>query len=158
MKIDDIDKLKKSTSDNLYDLTKLTFRSTFDGLNFGEYKIQKGEEMRIDLICQSIYGNIDYVDIILNINNISNPLNVKEGTLIIYPSADSIADLKLKDSKNNNVQVSLSSGNKASSPDPERQKYIEENYSLPPTIMDRPTEQVIVSGDTIKIGNGLFNK
>lgn len=158
MKIDDINKLKKSTNDNLYDLSKLTFRSTFEGLNFGEYKIQKGEEMRIDLICQSIYGNIDYIDIILNINNISNPLNVKEGTIIIYPSADSIENLRLKDSKNNNVQVSLSSGNKASITDPERQKYVEENYSLPPTIMDRPTEQVIVSGDTIKIGNGLFNK
>jgi len=158
MKIDDIDKLKRSSNDNLYDLTKLTFRSTFDGLNFGEYKIQKGEEMRIDLICQSIYGNIDYIDIILNINNISNPLNVKEGTIIIYPTADSITELRIKDSKSNNIQISLSSGNKASTPDPSRQKYVEENYSLPPTIMDKPTEQVTVSGDTIKIGNGLFNK
>jgi hypothetical protein len=158
MKIDDIDKLKRSSNDNLYDLTKLTFRSTFEDLNFGEYKIQKGEEMRIDLICQSIYGNIDYVDIILNINNISNPLNVKEGTIIIYPTADSITELRIKDSKSNNIQISLSSGNKASTPDPSRQKYVEDNYSLPPTVMDKPTEQVTVSGDTIKIGNGLFNK
>ena len=158
MKIEDIDKLKRPINENLYDLTKLTFRSTFENLAFGQYKIQKGEEMRIDLVCQSIYGNVNYVDIILNINNISNPLNIKEGTIIIYPTANSIPDLRIKDSKNNNVQVSLSSGNKASAPDPSRQKYVEENYSLPPNVMTSPTEQVIVSGDTIKIGNGLFNK
>jgi len=159
MVIKDIDKLKRSLSNlNLYDLNKLTFRFTFQGLSFGEYKVQKGEEMRIDLVCNSIYGNLENIDIILNINNISNPLNIKEGTLLRYPSPDSIESLRVRESKTNNVQVSLASSNKASAQDPARQQYVEQNYSLPPNVMERPTEQTQISGNTIKIGTGLFNK
>lgn len=159
MDIKDINKLSRSSSNqDLYDLTKLTFRHTFEALRFGEYRVQKGEEMRIDLVCNSIYGNIENIDIILNLNNISNPLNIKEGTIIRYPSAESIESLRVKESKTNNVQASLASGNKAVAPDPSRQKYIEQNYSLPPNVMERPTEQTQISGNTIKIGTGLFNK
>lgn len=159
MIIKDIDKLKRSTTNlDLYDLNKLTFRFTFEGLSFGEYKVKKGEEMRIDLVCNSIYGNLENIDIILNLNNISNPLNIKEGSIIRYASADSIAKLRVNESKTNNVQVSLASSNKASAQDPARQQYVDQNYSLPPNVMEKPTEQTQISGNTIKIGTGLFNK
>ena len=159
MVIKDIDILKRLTSNlDLYDLNKLTFRFTFEGLSFGEYKVKKGEEMRIDLVCNSIYGNIDNVDILLNINNISNPLNIKEGSILRYPSVDSISILRVKESRNNSVQASLSSSNKASIQDSARQQYVEQNYSLPPNVMERPTEQTQILGNTIKIGTGLFNK
>ncbi len=154
MKISDIDKLTRSTL-NLYDLTKLTFRTTFEGLTFLEYEVQKGEEMRIDLVCQSIYGNIDYVDIILNINNISNPLNIKEGSVIIYPTQGSIDSLKIKESKDSPNKKVV---NKSVTSDPSRQSYIEGNYSLPPNVLESPTEQVVISGNNIKAGNGLFKK
>jgi hypothetical protein len=159
MVIKDIDKLKRSTTNlDLYDLNKLTFRFTFEGLSFGEYKVKKGEEMRIDLVCNSIYGNLENIDILLNINNISNPLNIKEGSTLRYPSVDSIASLRVRESKTNNVQSSLSSSNKASAQDPARQQYVDQNYSLPPNVMEKPTEQTQISGNTIKIGTGLFNK
>ena len=159
MKIFDIDKLKrKDTNQNLFDMTQLTYRATFEGLQFGNYKVQKGEEMRIDLVCNSIYGNIENIDIILNVNNITNPLNIKEGVVLRYPTSDSINKMRIKDSKNNNVQAQLASSNKASMPDPDRQKYVEQNYSLPPNVMSEPTEQTSISGNTIKLGTGLFNK
>ena len=70
MKVYDIDQLKRLESNiNLYDLTKLTFKTVFKEIIYNEYKVQKGEEMRIDLVCQSIYGNIENIDIILNVNN-----------------------------------------------------------------------------------------
>jgi hypothetical protein len=159
MKVYDIDKLQRLASNqDLYDLTKLTFRATYEGVSFGTYKVQKGEEMRIDLVCSSIYGNVDNIDIILSINNISNPLNIKEGVILRYPTSDSITKLRIKDSKNNNVQAELASSNKASTPDPDRQKYVEQNYTLPPNIMNTPTEQTTVSGNTVKLGTGLFDK
>ena len=75
MKIYDIDNLLKKN--NQYDLFTRTYKYSANGIQYSSYRVQKGEEMRIDLVCKSIYGNIDYVDIILNVNNISNPLNIK---------------------------------------------------------------------------------
>jgi len=159
MKVYDIDQLKRLASNiNLYDLTKLTFKTVFKEIIYNEYKVQKGEGMRIDLVCQSIYGNIENIDIILNVNNISNPLNIKEGTIIIYPSASNISSFRVTDNRTANVQATLSSNNKSTAKDSNREKYVEQNYSLPPTVLDRPTEQVVISGDTIKVGTGLFNK
>ena len=85
MKIYDIDTLEKDDSGN-YNLTQLTYQSDFNIVNYQQYEVQKGEEMRIDLVCQSIYGSLDYIDIILNANNIDNPLNIKEGFKHIFKS------------------------------------------------------------------------
>jgi hypothetical protein len=159
MNITDINKLKRSSSnDNLYDLTKLTYRTTFDSVSYGEYIVQKGEEMRIDLVCHSIYGNVDNVDKILNANNISNPLNIKEGTLLRYPLVDFIENTEVNESLTNDVQSALANPGKSKSTDPSRQAYVEQNYSLPPTVMAQPTRQVVIENGVVKVGNGLFNK
>lgn len=158
MNVRDINILKRSEkNENLYDLTKLTFRSAFREVVFNSYKVQKGEEMRIDLVCQSIYGNVDNIDIILNFNNISNPLNIKEGTVIFYPSNESFDKFFLNETTTENVQQKISTAGKSTAVDPDRKAYVEQNYSLPPTVLDKPTEQVTLTGDTIKV-QGLFNK
>ncbi len=83
MKITDIDKLKRSTDNqNLFDLTTATFKFSWVDAQYTQYKVKKGEEMRIDLICNSIYGNVDNIDILLNVNNISNPLNQSPSILL----------------------------------------------------------------------------
>jgi hypothetical protein len=159
MNITDIDKLKRSSkNENLYDLTKLTYRTSFGDVSYGEYRVQKGEEMRIDLVCQSIYGNVDYVDKILNANNISNPLNIKEGVLLKYPLVDFIEQTEVTESLTNDVQAALANPSKSKAPDPSRQAYVEQNYSLPPTVMEQPTRQIVVENGVAKVGNGLFNK
>ena len=71
--------------EEFYDLNKLTFNHRYVDVQYATYKVQKGEEMRIDLVCESIYGSTSHIDIILNVNKISNPLNIKEGITIIYP-------------------------------------------------------------------------
>jgi hypothetical protein len=156
MKIYDIDKLIKL--EDFYDVSKLTFNYRIDDVQYAEYKVQKGEEMRIDLICESIYGSTDYIDIILNVNKISNPLNIKEGSTIIYPLQKFLEDFRIQDVNSAIVQTQLANPNKATKADPGRKKYVEENYSLPPTVLNRPTEQVTVQGDNIKVGTGLFNR
>lgn len=157
MKIYDIDQLGKSDN-GLYDLTKLTFKTKFEGISYGDYVVQKGENMRIDLICYSIYNNVDNIDILLNVNNISNPLNIKEGTVIKYPDLSSIDEFKVINTNSDSVQKSLSNVNKSTTNDSSRQSYVDQNYSLPPTILDSPVKQTSVDGNTVKIGTGLFNK
>jgi len=158
MNISDINVLRRTVvNENLYDLTKLTFKTTYQGVKYNTYKVQKGEEMRIDLICNSIYGNIDQIDTLLNFNDISNPLNIKEGTVIYYPEPISLNSFKINETTTENVQAKISTAGKATTIDQNRKDYIEQNYTLPPTVLDRPTEQVVLTGNTVKVDN-LFNK
>lgn len=159
MKIVDIDKIKRNEeNENLFNLTTLTFQATWQGVNYNSYRVKKGEEMRIDLVCNSIYGTLEHIDIILNVNNISNPLNIKEGTIIIYPNLEQISSLRPKEVQVENTQKLLSNKDKSTKVDPSRQAYVEQNFNLPPTVMDTPTQQIKVAGDNIRVGTGLFNK
>lgn len=157
MRIYDIDKLIKFENEMFYDLSKLTFQETGE-VSYSQYKVKKGEEMRIDLVCQSIYNNVDYIDILLNVNRISNPLNIKEGVTILYPEINEISNLRYEEEDETIVQEQLANPNKATKVDPSRKKYVEENYSLPPTFLDTPTNPIKVEGDNIKVGKGLFNR
>ncbi len=156
MKVFDIDSIKKG-SDGLYDLTTRTFVFKIRDISYLEYKVQKGEEMRIDLICNSIYGNTENIDIILNCNNISNPLNVKEGAVIIYPKSDGISLLRYQEPDKNKSKI-LSDPNRSTTPDSDRQKYLDQNLSIPPNILEKPSKQISTDGGLLKIGNNLFNR
>jgi len=159
MKITDIDKLKRSTDNqNLFDLTTVTFKFSWVDAQYTQYKVKKGEEMRIDLICNSIYGNVDKIDILLNVNNISNPLNIKEGSTILYPDISQLENLRPREVSTEDKQKLLSNKDKATKVDPSRQAYVEQNYNLPPTVMDMPTEQIKVASGNVTVGTGLFNK
>ena len=159
MKIADIDKLKRNEeNENLFNLTTVTFQATWQGVNYNSYRVKKGEEMRIDLVCNSIYGNLEHIDIILSVNNISNPLNIKEGTTIIYPNIDQIEKLRPQEVAVENTQKLLANKDKSTKVDPSRQAYVEQNFNLPPTVMDTPTQQIKVAGNNIRVGTGLFNK
>jgi len=159
MKITDIDKLKRSTDNqNLFDLTTATFKFSWVDAKYTQYKVKKGEEMRIDLICNSIYGNVDNIDILLNVNNISNPLNIKEGSTILYPDISQLENLRPREVSTEDKQKLLSNKDKATKVDPSRQAYVEQNYNLPPTVMDMPTEQIKVASGNVTVGTGLFNK
>lgn len=154
MKIYDIDTLLKDESGN-YDLTQLTFQSDFTTLAYRTYEVQQGEEMRIDLICESIYNNTDYVDILLNVNSIDNPLNVRVGTILLYP-VDNLELLRLSDIKNQNSGQILANTNKQQRKDTNRKQYVENKLNLPPTILNERNQQYDISSDIIILGDGLF--
>ena len=145
MNIKDIDKLARNTeSELLFDLTKLTFQHKYADITYSSYVVQKGESMRIDLVCNSIYGNIDYVDVLLNVNNILNPLNIQEGSILKYPSdIGQIESLRPKEVSPQNTQSLLANNkDKVTKVDPARQAYIEQGYNLPPNVLEQPTEQI----------------
>jgi hypothetical protein len=155
MDIFDISELRKDES-GMYDLTERTFQLILDGsIRYAEYIVQKGEEMRIDLVCQSIYNNTNYVDIILNVNNIDNPLNIKEGTRLIYPIND-IDSLRYSEPLTDENITPLGNSNKSTKKDVKRKDYIKNGLSLPPTILEEGINVFNTDGDKIILGDGLF--
>lgn len=158
MKIYDIDNISKGT-DGLYDLTQLTFQFKLDN-QLRQYIVQRGEEMRIDLVCQSIYDNMDNIDLICSINNIDNPLNIREGQIIIYPSGNFDSYRFSERDKQNTIDEEnikqLSNVNKNNRKDQSRKDYLDNNSTLPPTILKKRTNQFNVEGDKIILGRGLF--
>ena len=138
-----------------WDLTETTYQSRND-ISYSFYYVEDTDEMRIDLICNNIYGTTEFVDIILNFNEISNPLNIKSGDILKYPARDNIELLRYrKESKD--LTKSLLNRNKSPRKDDSRKKYIGDDFSLPPTVLPSPTEAVVQEGDNAVIGGGLFN-
>lgn len=144
-----------SIIDDLYDLTESTFVT--QNIPLYPYEVQRGEEMRIDLVSDSIFNTLDYTDVLLNINNIDNPLNIKEGSIIYYSDTNVMDALRISQPTSDTlVTTKLSNTNKSTRVDRNRKDYIEKNYSLSPNILDTPTDQVRISGDNLIIGKGLF--
>lgn len=144
-----------SIIDDLYDLTESTFVT--QNVPLYPYIVQRGEEMRIDLVSDSIFNTLEYADILLNINNIDNPLNIKEGSIIYYSDTNVMDALRTSQPTSDTLVTSkLSNTNKSTRVDRNRKDYIEKNYSLSPNILDTPTDQVRISGDNLIIGKGLF--
>ena len=162
MEIFDLNNIKKITQKpdkelgqtGFYDLTETTFKSRLD-ISYSFYYVQKEEEMRLDLICYNIYKSTDYIDILLNVNEIDNPLNIKSGDIIKYPSSKDIELLRVRSESKETVKTLLNK-NKSSRKDETRKKYIDENFTLPPTILPNPIEPVVQEGNNIVIGGGLF--
>ena len=156
MEIFDIDTLTKDSSGN-YNLNQTTFELILTGaVRFGTYEVQQGEEMRIDLVCNSIYQNIEYCDILLNVNNIDNPLNIKEGSVILYPIND-IDILRYSAPDNVGINNVLANSNKATRKDQSRKQYAENNLNLPPTVLEESTNQFNIDNpNSIVLGTGLF--
>lgn len=154
MEIYDITQLKKNP-DGSYDLTQLTFNSRND-VAYYPYTVQKGEEMRMDLVCQSIYGDITYIDVLMRVNNIDNPLNIKEGSDIIYPASDKLSMFRITEERKADILKRLSNTNKTTRKDTNRKTYVEQGYSLPPVVQENPVNPVRVTDKGISIGGVSF--
>ena len=106
-----------------------------------EYEVQKGEEMRLDLVMQSIYNDAytyKDVDIILYLNGIDNPLNIREGQKIRYINInefDSFRYVELGGEKSGStIRSILGAPNKTTRVDSNRTKFLESGYTLPPVL------------------------
>ncbi len=158
--------VRRTFNDDLYDLFPSTIK--FDGgadVTFSEYEVLEEDEMRIDLVFQKMYEltpsevgiYLGDIDIILKLNNIDNPLNIKKGMVLRYPNLGSLnsfrfeRDEESKSSKKSLVQK-LAKPNKQTRTDSNRKKYVDNDYSLPPTVNSTPKQPIIVEGNSFKIG------
>ena len=124
------------------------------------YIVQKGEEMRIDLVMLSMYNDdalvLPNIDVILFINGIDNPLNIFEDDILYYPQQSALEIYRYVFSQGSNagqnVRNALSVPNKTTKIDSNRKKFIENGFVLPPVVLDETKSPVRVEGGKIVIG------
>jgi len=121
-----------------------------DTLNYYPYVVTNEDAMRIDLICFNIYGNFNYIDELLTLNNILNAWSIKGGQVIYFLNEDELVTLQLQTKADNQAIVKeLINPNKDTKKDPNR----DTGTGLPPTIKPTGLKDVSVDFDnkTIKI-------
>jgi hypothetical protein len=152
MKLYDLDKLIRDNNQNkLYNFFDPTFKLLIN-INLATFVVGREQVMRPDLISKEIYGSVNYVDFILDINDIDNPLNIMEDDQILYPPIGTEPDYRVRTIDNNDVRAKLLNVNKSSRKDDSRKKYVEDNYSLPPTYLKEPEASVKIVNGQIVIG------
>jgi hypothetical protein len=124
-----------------------------------EYTVQRGEDMRIDLVMKSIYDDIftfSQIDVILHINNIMNPLNIREGMVLYYPPSEALEEYRYYEegsvASNKSIRQRLGYLNKTTRVDDKRKKFLDSNYSLPPVVLPESRPSVIIDETKIKVG------
>lgn len=156
--------VKFNNTDGVYNLFEPIILFKNDATQ--EYTVTDTDEMRIDLIFQnmynitpnSIYEMLEHIDIILRINNIDNPLNIKKGMVLIFPTMGEFETYRYSEvleQTNNEVIKQLgvqNNPNKTTRIDPNRQNYIENDYSLSPVVLDTPREPVRIVDGRFSIG------
>ena len=126
---------------------------------FYQYEVQKGEEMRLDLIMQSIYNDPESykdVDVILYINGIDNPLNIRAGQIILYTDLENLNRFRYTEkgstAKVKNIKQTLAIVNKSTRIDKNRTKFVEDSYTLPPTLLNKSEPAVKIDSQNIIVG------
>ena len=124
------------------------------------YIVQKGEEMRIDLVMLSMYNEDSLVlsnaDIILFINGIDNPLNIFEGDVLYFPQQSSLENYRYLFSQGSqtgqNIIKALSVPNKTTRVDNNRKNFVDNGFVLPPVVLDETKSPVRLENGKIVIG------
>ena len=128
---------------------------------FNTYVVEEFEEGRIDLVMDGMYADdgLDHfgdIDIILYLNGIDNPLNILAGSELIYPSGELLDAYRYKEFgqavNDTDIKNRLSVPNKTTRVDKNRQKFVDNDYSLSPTISSNNTPPVKVTSDKIIVG------
>ena len=73
---------------NMVDMAEPTYIPNYDSEYFKIYKVitvTNDYDRRIDLISLAVYGSDDYGDMILKCNEISDPLSIRTGQILIIP-------------------------------------------------------------------------
>lgn len=158
--------IKVNKKQNLFDLFEPTMIYRND-IPTEKYLVTTEDEMRCDILMKNIY-NIDYTllesflidcDVLLFINNIINPLNIKEGMIIEYPiSIESFSEYRYTSEDNSykndilNILAFPNYMDKTTRTDSNRQNYIENNYSLSPVLLENPRNPVTIQNGIFTIG------
>lgn len=145
--------------ERIVNLIRKTWRfSTNKVSDYSVYVVKKGEDMRPDIISNSVYGSTDYVDAVLKYNNISAWWSIKEGDILLLPTPDYLdtgyfkpsENIKSKDKKTNLIEK-FTDPSKKSTKDQNRLEFLKKKAEskkrgakniVPTTFVNSPEENV----------------
>ena len=159
MKITDLDNLTRDNNSELYDLRDITFtfRSDIFNRNKATYTVGEFESMRLDLVCEQIYDNVDNLDVLCDLNNIFNPLSIKAGMQIDYVGSNVIPGFRPDRDSKDVSRRKISNERKKNKIDTSREDYKnDKNNSLPPSVTKRDYSAVSYKDGKVSIGEGIF--
>lgn len=159
----------RKTGDGLFNLLKpsLKIDKGNNNIELVPFTVQREHEMRIDLIFKDMYmietpspTLMNDVDVILFINKIDNPLNIKVGQVLYYPISQSdleryrVTESEELDTRENKsgLQNKLAVPNKSTKKDSSRESFKKNGFSLPPTAQPIPIEPVRIQNQNFTLG------
>lgn len=140
-------KINNSTNlygdDNLYNIFRQTYIDIYSYMNMTYVK--DGEEMRLDKISLRLYGSRNYIEELMQLNNIINIWNIDLGDIIYYTPSTSLEYFKSLEKEIDSVIDNVAKPNKNTRIDPER------IVNVPPTIKPKSMQSVIIDTKNKKI-------
>ena len=127
-------------TDGFYDLFQKTMINNFN-IDFSYFYVTDEYEGRIDLISNYLYGNSNYIEELMTINNIFNPWSIKNGDIIYYAKSSSDFGLMYQKDVTDNTQkdrILLMNKNKSTKKDSNR-------LGSPPVIKPDNLKQVDIN-------------
>lgn len=152
MIIKEIENLEINPATGLYDLTVKTISDETSKLKLLPFTLTSRHEMRIDLLAEDLYLKADEIMPIMKLNDIVNPLSIKEGMVVYYVSVQDLDVLKRSDQNFDKIKNALINTGKAQKIDSARAIYLKEKGNLPITAKNTPAGNVTETGTSILIG------
>jgi len=103
------------------------------------------EEMRLDKVSSRLYGTPKYIEELMQINNILNIWNVKQGDIIQYGEILDFQLLKSLEKEVDDIYEKIAKQNKNTRIDKDR------NKNVPPTIKPKNLENLTIDKKTKRI-------
>ena len=122
-------------------LAQPTFMFKSRDIPFKEYRVEKDDMGRLDLIAEDQYGDAKQIEYILKFNGISDPFSIQEGDILKIPNeGQPISKLKRpKTAVENIVRQSFVDGKRLSKKDKRRVDFLKKKYNieevLPPNML-----------------------
>lgn len=133
--------LEKSKRDenqnNLYDLIYPLLSHKNKPSNINEYIVGPNREMRLDLICNDIYGSIIYVDELMYLNGIIDPYSVKVGDKIKWAPIDELKRFRQNYDNSSQLKTDLSNNRNYT--------YTSPNDNYIPVMVDKEKNEIIIT-------------
>jgi len=140
-----LQKLKRDKKqDNLYNIFAQTYIDLKQNVLYYETYVNEDEDMRLDLVSKRIFGNHNYIEELMQINNILNIFNIKSGDKILYTNISNLNLMKQLENEINKSYNLNKKQNKNTRIDPEKDGFV-------PVIKSKDFKSVTIDHETKKI-------